>query len=521
MKTTHLAWLLTCLAQSALAQVSIAWTAPTRGVSIAVDQANNVFTLDYEQALGAEMSVTKRDVNGNLLWVASHDQTSTTQWERASWITTDSAGNAIACGTLMSGYSNPVAFASIVMKVSPGGDVLWRKVFQAGADGGTKKCLVDAQDNIYVLGIGIGPPGYVTRVNRFSPAGDAVWAYFDADGIGAPVNFKLTPDDHLVISGRAIFGSLNGYARIDLDGHKVWSLAGVQSLTIGDVAGDAFGNSYVVHGDYAGGSGTRIKKLSPSGSVLFDKAYGLTALRVEVGSDDRAVACGYPSTGSFGAAFVKIDTAGNQLWSNLDADGAAYNLLLHAQLLLDAQGDAYLAAGTLFEMAVCKVNADGSSGWTKTTTGSYANAIALGRYTNSVFVVGGQTARLVDASEGVWNNLGQSLAGAAGAPALYGAGVLQQGSTLQLDVAQGPANAFGAYVAGASALQLPLFGGVLVPSPDSVPPLLTDAFGRATLDVPLAAAVPSGTSLWLQAWFLDPSGPQAFSATNALVTTAP
>jgi len=54
--------------------------------------------------------------NGTRLWVASFDQTSTTAWERASWVATDSAGNAIVCGTLMSGYSNPVEAASIVMK---------------------------------------------------------------------------------------------------------------------------------------------------------------------------------------------------------------------------------------------------------------------------------------------------------------------------------------------------------------------------------------------------------------------
>jgi hypothetical protein len=505
----------------ASAQVTVAWNAPTRGVSIAVDDDNNVFTLDYEQALGAEMTVTQRDVNGNLLWIASHDQTNSTQWERASWITTDSAGNAIACGTLMSGYSNPVAIASLVMKVAPNGEVLWRNVFQAGADGGTKKCLVDADDNIYVLGLGSGPPGYVTRVDRFSPAGAAVWSYFDADGIGAPVNFKLTPDHQLVIAGRAITGSFNGYARIDLDGHKVWSLAGVQSLTVGDVAGDASGNSYVVHGDSVANGGTRIKKLAPTGSILFDKAYGLSAFRIEVGSDDRAVACGFPTAGLPGAAFIKIDPAGNLLWSNLDADGPGYKLLLHAQMLLDAQGDAYLAAGTLFEMAVCKVHADGSSAWTKTTPGSFANAFALGRYTNSVFVVGGQTARLVDASEGVWTNLGQSLAGAAGAPELYGAGVLQAGSMLQLDVAHAPANALGAYVVGASAWLLPLFGGVLVPSPDVVLPLATDAYGRATLDAAIASAVPPGAGLWFHAWFFDASAPLAFSASNALVTTSP
>ena len=45
------------------------------------------------------------------------------------------------------------------------------------------------------------------------------------------------------------------------------------------------------------------------------------------------------------------------MWQNLNADGIQ-NLLLHSQMLLDNRNNAYLAAGTLFQMAVCKVNSD-------------------------------------------------------------------------------------------------------------------------------------------------------------------
>ena len=111
------------------AEVGLAWVQPTRGVSVALDAADNVYTVDYEQALGAEMTVTKRAANGLLLWVASYDQTDQTQWERASWVATDSADNAIVCGTLMSGYSNPVEAASIVVKFDRHGNLLWRRVY--------------------------------------------------------------------------------------------------------------------------------------------------------------------------------------------------------------------------------------------------------------------------------------------------------------------------------------------------------------------------------------------------------
>jgi hypothetical protein len=93
------------LAGSSPAQ-NVDWVQPTRGISIAVDAANNVYTLDYVYALGAEMVLTKRDASGNLVWERSFDQTDSTKWERASWVATDNRGNVIVCGTYMSGYSN-------------------------------------------------------------------------------------------------------------------------------------------------------------------------------------------------------------------------------------------------------------------------------------------------------------------------------------------------------------------------------------------------------------------------------
>lgn len=382
------------LALSSLAQ-NVDWVQPTRGVSIAVDAADNVYTLDYVYALGAEMILTKRDASGVLIWERSFDQTDPTKWERASWVATDSRGNVIVCGTYMSGYSDPVAAASIVMKFDPDGNLLWRNVYESAFDGSSvKKCLVDASDNIYVLGMGSGPAGYVTKVKKFSGNGTAQWSYFDSAGIGAAVNFKFTPDGYITITARSRFGSVNGYAKIDLSGNPVWSYPGVFSLTAGDCDGDAFGNTYLVNGEFVPNGGTVITKVGPSGALIWASMYGIAGLRVEVGSDNRPVVSGFPTPTTAGAAFIKVDENGGLVWSNLDADGELM-LLLPAQMLLDGANNAYLAAGTLFEMAVCKVNSDGTSAWTQTVAGSgHADAIVLGDNDNSVFVVGGVTARI-------------------------------------------------------------------------------------------------------------------------------
>jgi PKD repeat protein len=380
------------------AQAAVDWVAPPGGVSIAVDTADNVFTVDYTYALGAEMSLSKRDRDGNLLWTASHDQTDVTKWERASWVASDSEGNALVCGTLMSGYSSPVEAASILMKFSPEGALLWRQVFESSFDGSNvKKCLVDGSNHVYVLGLATGPAGRVTAVKKFAPDGSRVWSWFDAAGIGAPLNIKFTPEGNLILSGRGTVGSINGYAKIDPQGNLLWARAGINSLTAGDVAGDQNGESYLVNGEYvASNAGTVLTKLDVTGATVWERIHGgINGFRVEVGGDNQPVVSGFPS-GGVGAAFIKTDVAGNLLWSNLDADGPL-GLLLHAQMLMDGQDAAYLAAGTLFEMAVCKVNADGSSAWTQTTTGGYANAMALGRFDNHLFVTGGiNAARLSD-----------------------------------------------------------------------------------------------------------------------------
>ena len=388
-----LAGLVTVVA-STLGQ-NVDWVQPTRGVSIAVDATDNVYTLDYVYALGAEMILTKRDASGALVWERSFDQTDSTKWERASWVATDNRGNVIVCGTYMSGYSNPVEAASIVMKFDPAGRLLWRNVYESSFDGSSvKKCLIDASNNIYVLGNGNGPAGYVTKVKKFAPNGTAQWSYFDSAGIGLATNFKFTPDGFIAITGRSIFGSVNGYAKIDLNGNAVWSYPGVFSLTVGDCAGDAFGNAYLVHGEYVTNGGTVIKKVGPSGALIWENVYAIGGLRVEVGSDNRPVVSGFPNYNSAGAAFIKVDENGGLVWSNLDADGPLM-LLLHARMLLDGANNAYLAAGTLFEMAVCKVNSDGTSAWTQTVAGSgHADAIVLGANDSSVFVVGGVTARI-------------------------------------------------------------------------------------------------------------------------------
>jgi hypothetical protein len=373
------------------AQVTVDWV-QDGGLSLALDQQNNVFTVNYDANLGGDITLTKRNSDGELLWNASYDQTNTTRFDRATWVATDPQGNALVSGTVMSGFSNPVNANSLLMKFSPTGELLWREEYASDFDGSsTRKCLVDLGGATYVLGIGTGPNGQVTTVRKFAPDGSTLWSWFDV-GIGGPVNIKFTPDSALVIAHRAVVGNVNGYTKLDRDGATIWSIGNVTSFTIGDLAGDTFGNSYLVSTGAQSGSNAVLRKVSPSGAEIWQQTYPITAYRVEVGTDQAPVLSGFPLAGSGGAAFLKADVDGVQQWINTNADGPN-NFLLHAQLMLDADNNAYLCAGVLTNMGICKVNSDGTNAWAITAGTGGAQAFAMGTDGN-VYVTGGSTLRI-------------------------------------------------------------------------------------------------------------------------------
>jgi hypothetical protein len=370
------------------AQVQVAWFNYPGGVSVATDASNNVYTANWDYNSGGDITLTKRNASGNILWEVPYNNIDQTRHEVATWVETDGDGNILVSGTIRSGYSNPVNAASLLMKYSPSGNLLWRVVYESSFEGSsTTKCLVDANNNIYVLGIGTGPNGQVTKVKKFTPSGTSVWNYFDS-GIGGPVTFKFTPEKNIVIIHRGLTGSINGYSKIDLNGNKIWSMAGVSSLSIGDAAGDILGNTYIING---ANPGSILKKLSPAGVVLWTKTNTMNGNKVEVGTDNNPVVGGYPVSG-YGVALMKYDANGNLLWQNLDADGPGLSLLALAPMKLDGSNAAYIAGSTVSSMGVCKVNSDGSFAWAATTSSGYPVWFEFGT-DNSIYIVGGTTAK--------------------------------------------------------------------------------------------------------------------------------
>lgn len=370
------------------AQVTVDWFNYPGGVAVATDTANNVYTANWDYNPAGDITLTKRNTSGTILWDASYNNIDITKHEVATWVETDQAGNIIVSGTIRSGYSSPVNAASLLMKYNAAGTLLWRVVYESSFDGSsTRKCLVDANNNIYVLGLGTGPIGQVTKVKKFNSSGVPIWNYFDTGG-GAPITFKFTPDNNIVLVKRGITGSINAYSKIDLNGNLIWNTAGINSISIGDAAGDAFGNTYIVNG-----APSELIKLSPAGSIIWTQPNTFNGNKLEVGTDNNPVVGGYPNTG-YGVVIVKYDASGNLFWQNLDADGPGLSLLALAPMKLDATNAAYIAGSTMSLMGVCKVNSNGTSAWAATTSSGYPVSFVFGT-DNNVYVTGGTTARFV------------------------------------------------------------------------------------------------------------------------------
>ena len=129
---------------------------------------------------------------------------------------------------------------------------------------------------------------------------------------------------------------------------------------------------------------------------------------------------------------------------------------------------------------------------------------------------GGGLAVLLSAAGGPFLDLGHALPGSGGVPVLVGSGTPAAGSTAVFDLSGAATAADGFLVVASVRADLPFAGGVLVPAPQLLVPLVTDSKGAFTLPVIWPAGMPVGTTNYLQAWMLDPPAASGVSASNAL-----
>ncbi|MEZ5964025.1 MAG: VCBS repeat-containing protein [Planctomycetota bacterium] len=116
-------------------------------------------------------------------------------------------------------------------------------------------------------------------------------------------------------------------------------------------------------------------------------------------------------------------------------------------------------------------------------------------------------------------DVGAALAGSTGLPTLGATGAARPRQAFGLHLRRALPNTFVALALGATRVDLPLFGGTLVPSPALLVPIVTDPVGASTLAFNWPGGIRPGASLFAQAWVVDPLGPQGYAASNGLRIT--
>lgn len=121
----------------------------------------------------------------------------------------------------------------------------------------------------------------------------------------------------------------------------------------------------------------------------------------------------------------------------------------------------------------------------------------------------------------LWADLGGGLFGSGAQLVLNGNGPLTAGSATELRILGGGPGAVATLVIGIAQLSAPFKGGVLVPTPDVLLPVLLDAAGAALLPLAWPAGLPAGAELFWQAWQSDAGAPLGLAASNGLRTKTP
>jgi len=114
-----------------------------------------------------------------------------------------------------------------------------------------------------------------------------------------------------------------------------------------------------------------------------------------------------------------------------------------------------------------------------------------------------------------------ALAGSKGLPVLGANGTLQANAPLGFFVANAKNSASTGFFVGLSAVNLPFKGGTLVPAPNIVLTIPTDATGFYSIATTWPAGIPSGFMIWFQVWIADAAGVKGFASTNAIKGTTP
>ncbi len=214
---------------------------------------------------------------------------------------------------------------AFIAKFTPDGQPIWITYYGGSGTDVAKGCVIDANDNIFVVGKTDSPDFPTTKgtykgssdvfILKFSPTGERLWAeLYGSDGFDTGEGIALMSDGGIVIAGytagtnlpvseNALYPTLQGYAdafisRFSPDGDLIWGTyyGGYQNEITTCVATDKWDNIAVggyhqkvssepgmpifpiwgdaFQWDTTGKEDCFIIKLTPDGKLLYASLYG-------------------------------------------------------------------------------------------------------------------------------------------------------------------------------------------------------------------------------------------------------
>jgi hypothetical protein len=137
-------------------------------------------------------------------------------------------------------------------------------------------------------------------------------------------------------------------------------------------------------------------------------------------------------------------------------------------------------------------------------------------FTTDEIRIGTSWSSVLPAQISTWTDLGFAKPGASGAPHLAGSGPLSAHSVASITLTNAKPASLATLIIGSNLLNAPFLGGVLVPEPTIVVPLVTSAAGAISLEATWPNGIPAGLPLRFQYWIQDPAATFGLSASNGL-----
>ncbi|MDY6839030.1 MAG: PKD domain-containing protein [Thermodesulfobacteriota bacterium] len=263
------------------------------------------------------------------VWVAKLDPSASVIWEK----TYGDTGDETACGVqqtsdggyVVAGHTDSFSHSIWVLKLHSDGAIVWQKTYGGWLETGAT-CLQETSDGGYILAgdWDNGARSSDIWVLKLDSTGTVGWQKTYGTGqADSAVSLRQTSDDGYILAANRDDGLGNAHSWVlklgssgTVDWSKTYSLGTIS--TVGSIQ-QTSDSGYIVAGstDFFG-TGTEVDywvlKLNPDGSIVWQKAYGLTD-----STDEHAHAVQQTSDGGYivvgdGITALRLDSNGARLW---------------------------------------------------------------------------------------------------------------------------------------------------------------------------------------------------------------